>query len=59
MPGNYEGKIPSFNGGCVDLPGRWCDNLDNNDPAVFEVASKASASAIFQLANFQFARGSR
>lgn len=57
--GNYEGKIPSFNGGCVDFPGRFCDNLDNNDPAVLEVASKASASAIFALANFQFARGSR
>ena len=58
VPGNYEGKIPSFNGGCVDFPGRWCDNLDNNNPSVFEVASKASASAIFQLANFQFARAS-
>ncbi len=52
--GNYEGKIPSFDGGCVDLPGRFCDNLDNNDPAVLEIASKACASAIFQLANHSF-----
>ncbi|MGH8094290.1 MAG: M28 family peptidase [Chthoniobacterales bacterium] len=57
--GNYEGKIPSFNGGCVDFPHRWCDNLDNNDPAVLEVASKACASAIFQLANFAFDGDSR
>jgi hypothetical protein len=54
--GNYEGRIPSFDGGCVDFPGRWCDNLDNNDRAVFEVASRASAYAIFQLANHPFAR---
>ncbi len=25
--GNYEGNIPSFDGGCVDNPFRWCDNL--------------------------------
>src|ERR671937_1211609 len=24
--GNYEGNIPSFDGGCVDNPFRWCDN---------------------------------
>ncbi len=49
--GNYEGKIPSFNGGCVDFPHRWCDNLDNNDPFVFELASKAVAYVTFKLAN--------
>jgi hypothetical protein len=52
--GNYEGRIPSFNGGCVDLPNRWCDNLYNNDPMVFEITSKATASTIFQLANYAF-----
>ena len=26
--GNYEGNIPSFDGGCVDNPFRWCDNLE-------------------------------
>ncbi|MBV9718506.1 MAG: M28 family peptidase [Candidatus Eremiobacteraeota bacterium] len=49
--GNYEGKIPSFNGGCVDYPHRWCDNLSNNDPFVLELASKATAYVTFELAN--------
>jgi peptidase M28-like protein/PA domain-containing protein len=49
--GNYEGKIPSSNGGCVDNPHRWCDNLSNNDPFVFELASKATAYVTFELAN--------
>lgn len=48
--GNYEGKIPSFNGGCVDRPHRWCDNLSNNDPFVFELATKAVAYVTFKLA---------
>jgi hypothetical protein len=50
-PGNYEGKIPSFDGGCVDQPHRWCDNLTNNDPAVFEMVSKAVAYTVWHLAN--------
>jgi len=33
--GNYEGNVPSFDGGCVDNPFRWCDDLSNNDPTVF------------------------
>jgi hypothetical protein len=49
--GNYEGKVPSFNGGCVDYPHRWCDNLSNNDPFVFVLASKAVAYVTFELAN--------
>jgi hypothetical protein len=49
--GNYEGMIPSHNGGCVDRPHRWCDNLSNNDPFVLELASKAVAYAAFELAN--------
>ena len=52
--GNYEGKIPGFDGGCVDLPDRWCDNLSNNDPAVFEIASRASAFVVFRLAFHDF-----
>lgn len=52
--GNYEGDIPSFDGGCVDNPGIYCDNLSNNDPAVLEVASKATAYAVFGLANYTF-----
>lgn len=52
--GNYEGKIPSFNGGCVDQPLRWCDNLSNNDPFVLELASRATAYVVFNLANYPF-----
>ena len=52
--GNYEGKIPSFNGGCVDQPHRWCDNLSNNDPFVLEFASKAVAYVTYTLANRDF-----
>jgi hypothetical protein len=52
--GNYEGDIPSFNGGCVDRPHRWCDNLSNNDPFVFELASKAVAYVTFELADRRF-----
>ena len=40
--GNFEGNVPSTDGGCVDNPFRWCDNLDNNDPEVLTFMSKAS-----------------
>jgi len=53
--GNYEGTIPSFDGGCVDRPNLWCDDLSNNDPAVLAIASKATAYVTFQLANYAFA----
>lgn len=49
--GNYEGHVPSFDGGCVDLPLLWCDNLGNNDPQVLETVSKAFAWTVFNLAN--------
>ena len=52
--GNYEGHIPGFDGGCVDWPQRWCDNLSNNDPTVLEVASRATAFVVLNMANFQF-----
>ena len=38
--GNYEGNVPSFDGGCVDNPFRWCDNLSNNDPTVLTFMSQ-------------------
>jgi hypothetical protein len=50
VEGNYEGNIPSFDGGCVDNPFRWCDNLSNNDPAVLTFMSKAFASMVVQMA---------
>jgi len=48
--GNYEGNIPSFDGGCVDNPFRWCDNLSNNDPKVLTFMSKAFANMVVQMA---------
>jgi hypothetical protein len=48
--GNYEGNVPSFDGGCVDNAFRWCDNLDNNDPEVLTFMSKAFASMVVQMA---------
>jgi hypothetical protein len=48
--GNYEGNIPSFDGGCVDNPFRWCDNLKNNDPDVLTFMSKAFATMVLQMA---------
>ena len=48
--GNYEGNIPSFDGGCVDNPFRWCDNIDNVDPAGLTTMSKAFANTVVQMA---------
>jgi Zn-dependent M28 family amino/carboxypeptidase len=48
--GNYEGNIGSFDGGCVDNPFRWCDNLSNNDPTVLTFMSKAFATMVVQMA---------
>jgi len=48
--GNFEGNIPSFDGGCVDNPFRWCDNLSNNDPEVLELMSRAFATMVVQMA---------
>jgi hypothetical protein len=48
--GNYEGNVPSFDGGCVDNPFRWCDNLSNNDPNVLTFMSKAFATMVVQMA---------
>jgi hypothetical protein len=48
--GNLEGTIPSFDGGCVDNPFLWCDNLSNNDPKVLEFMSKAFADSVVRMA---------
>jgi Zn-dependent M28 family amino/carboxypeptidase len=48
--GNFEGNIPSFDGGCVDNPFRWCDNLSNNDPVVMTLVSKAFADMTVRMA---------
>jgi Zn-dependent M28 family amino/carboxypeptidase len=48
--GNYEGNIPSFDGGCVDNPFRWCDNLSNNDSKVLTFISQAFANTVVRMA---------
>ena len=48
--GNFEGNVPSTDGGCVDNPFRWCDNLTNNDPKVLTFMSKAFATMVVQMA---------
>ena len=48
--GNFEGNVPSFDGGCVDNPFRWCDNLSNNDPSVLTFMSKAFADMTVRMA---------
>jgi hypothetical protein len=48
--GNFEGNVPSTDGGCVDNPFRWCDNLSNNDPHVLTFMSKAFATMVVQMA---------
>ena len=48
--GNYEGNIPSTDGGCVDNPFLWCDNLSNNDPTVLTFMSKAFANETVRMA---------
>jgi hypothetical protein len=48
--GNYEGNVPGFDGGCVDNPFLWCDNLDNNDPEVLTFMSKAFADMVVRMA---------
>ncbi len=48
--GNYEGNIPSTDGGCVDNPFLWCDNLSNNDPQVLTFMSKAFANETVRMA---------
>ena len=61
FPGNFEGNISRgipfdiypFNndGGCVDMPYIHCDNLDNNDPNVLALTSKAVAYVTYKIAN--------
>jgi hypothetical protein len=48
--GNYDGNIPSSDGGCVDNPFRWCDNLSNNDPKVLTFMSQAFANTVARMA---------
>jgi Zn-dependent M28 family amino/carboxypeptidase len=48
--GNFEGNVPSTDGGCVDNPFRWCDNLNNNDPRVMTFMSRGFATMVVDMA---------
>jgi Zn-dependent M28 family amino/carboxypeptidase len=49
--GNYEGNLGTTDGGCVDNPFLWCDNLlNNNDPKVLTFMSKAFANTVVRMA---------
>jgi Zn-dependent M28 family amino/carboxypeptidase len=48
--GNYEGNLGTADGGCVDNPFRWCDNISNNDPSVLTFMSKAFANTVVRMA---------
>jgi Peptidase family M28/PA domain len=48
--GNFEGNIPGTDGGCVDNPFRWCDNLSNNDPNVLTFVSRGFANMVVNMA---------
>src|SRR3954469_15537170 len=48
--GNFEGNLGTTDGGCVDNPFRWCDNIDNVDPANLTLMSKAFANTVVQMA---------
>ena len=48
--GNFEGTVPGVDGGCVDNPFRWCDNLSNNDPEVLTWMSKTFANMVGHMA---------
>jgi hypothetical protein len=48
--GRLEGLKTPFQGGCVDNPFEWCDNLDNNDKNVLTFMSKAFANTVVRMA---------
>jgi Zn-dependent M28 family amino/carboxypeptidase len=48
--GNFEGNLGTSDGGCVDNPFRWCDNLDNNDPQVMTFMSRTFDNMVVQMA---------
>jgi hypothetical protein len=52
--GNYEGNIGTSDGGCVDNPFRWCDNLSNNDPEVMTFMSRTFDNMAIRMADRSF-----
>jgi hypothetical protein len=52
--GNFEGNLGTSDGGCVDNPFRWCDNLDNNDPQVMTFMSRTFDNMVIRMAMHDF-----
>jgi Zn-dependent M28 family amino/carboxypeptidase len=50
LVGNYEGNLGTSDGGCVDNPFRWCDNLSNNNKTVLTFMSQAFANTVVRMA---------
>jgi len=50
FPGNFEGTVPGTDGGCVNNPFRWCDNLSNTDAGVLTFMSRAFANQVIHMA---------
>jgi Zn-dependent M28 family amino/carboxypeptidase len=58
LTGNFEGipdhldlaGPPNFDGGCVDNPFLWCDNLVNNDFGVMTLMTRDFATMVLQMA---------
>jgi Peptidase family M28/PA domain len=48
--GNFEGNLGTFDGGCVDNPFLWCDNLLNNDKDVMTFVSRGFANMVVNMA---------
>jgi Zn-dependent M28 family amino/carboxypeptidase len=48
--GNFDGTLETSDGGCVDNPFRWCDNLSNTDPKVLTFMSRTFANMVVQMA---------
>jgi Zn-dependent M28 family amino/carboxypeptidase len=48
--GNFEGNLGTTDGGCVDTPFRWCDNITNVDPKVMTFMSRAFGAMVVQMA---------
>jgi len=48
--GNFEGNLGTSDGGCVDNPFLWCDNLDNNNFDVMTLMTRDFAAMVLRMA---------
>jgi Zn-dependent M28 family amino/carboxypeptidase len=48
--GNFEGNLGTSDGGCVDNPFLWCDNLDNNNFDVMTLMTRDFATMVLRMA---------